>query len=106
MKYVMYKLALAGCGCRLDGGDVGGEEGGEGGGDAGGARGTATLRPQRALTLGRRTCYRLRLTNITPLPTAVHFDADSGNCTNYYTPHTATRQPHLLGSSSLLSSSF
>ncbi|KAF9818539.1 hypothetical protein SFRURICE_012563 [Spodoptera frugiperda] len=63
-------------------------EGGEGGGDAGGARGTATLRPQRALTLGRRTCYRLRLTNITPLPTAVHFDADSGNCTNYITHRT------------------
>ncbi|CAH0585978.1 unnamed protein product [Chrysodeixis includens] len=51
-------------GCELDGGA------------AGSARGSATLRPARALTLGRRTCYRLRLTNITPLPTAVHFDED------------------------------
>ncbi|CAD0247131.1 unnamed protein product [Spodoptera exigua] len=57
----------ADCGCRLDGGA------------AGGARGTATLRPRRALTVGRRTCYRLRLTNVTPLPTAVHFDSHSGD---------------------------
>nr|XP_049694314.1 uncharacterized protein LOC110379716 [Helicoverpa armigera] len=43
-------------------------------GAEGGARGAALLRPRAALALGRRTCYRLRLTNITPLPTAVHFD--------------------------------
>lgn len=63
----------AGAGCKLDGGA------------ARSARGSATLRPARALTLGRRTCYRLRLTNITPLPTAVHFDTDMGNTRTYIT---------------------
>ncbi|CAB3221206.1 unnamed protein product [Arctia plantaginis] len=36
--------------------------------------GTSTLRPSKALVVGRRTCYRLRVTNITPLPTTVRFD--------------------------------
>ncbi|CAB3221204.1 unnamed protein product [Arctia plantaginis] len=36
--------------------------------------GSSTLRPSKALVVGRRTCYRLRVTNITPLPTSVHFD--------------------------------
>ncbi|XP_075977863.1 uncharacterized protein LOC142977675 [Anticarsia gemmatalis] len=49
-------------GCGLDPGALGSQ------------LGTATLRPSGALILGRRSCYRLRITNITPLPTAVHFE--------------------------------
>ncbi|KAJ0176889.1 hypothetical protein K1T71_008068 [Dendrolimus kikuchii] len=54
-------------GCTLDQGALGSE------------RGTATLRPLGALALGRRTCYRLRFTNLTPLPTSVHWDTPIDN---------------------------
>ncbi|KAL0839195.1 hypothetical protein ABMA28_017163, partial [Loxostege sticticalis] len=37
-------------------------------------KGTAVLRPSAALALGRCTCYRLRITNITPLPTTVKWE--------------------------------
>ncbi|KAL0883530.1 hypothetical protein ABMA27_016895, partial [Loxostege sticticalis] len=41
-------------------------------------KGTAVLRPSAALALGRCTCYRLRITNITPLPTTVKWEGPMG----------------------------
>ncbi|KAL4708181.1 hypothetical protein ACJJTC_005323 [Scirpophaga incertulas] len=35
---------------------------------------TTVLRPLAELNVGHRTCYKLRLTNITPLPTAVSWE--------------------------------
>ncbi|RVE46276.1 hypothetical protein evm_009100 [Chilo suppressalis] len=43
------------------------------GSDAG--RGTAVLRTSCALVAGGCSCYRLRVTNLTPLPTTVKWDA-------------------------------
>ncbi|XP_064072910.1 uncharacterized protein LOC135193616 [Vanessa tameamea] len=37
-------------------------------------RGSAVLRPSTALTLGDTSCCRLRITNITPLPTSVKWE--------------------------------
>ncbi|KAG6449224.1 hypothetical protein O3G_MSEX005921 [Manduca sexta] len=49
-------------GCKLDPGELRSE------------RGAATLRPRRALALAHRSCYRLRLINITPLPTYIRWE--------------------------------
>ncbi|XP_037294362.1 uncharacterized protein LOC115442940 [Manduca sexta] len=49
-------------GCKLDPGELCSE------------RGAATLRPRRALALAHRSCYRLRLINITPLPTYIRWE--------------------------------
>ncbi|KOB65622.1 Uncharacterized protein OBRU01_22446, partial [Operophtera brumata] len=38
-------------------------------------RGTAILRPRTALTLSQPSCYRLRVTNLTPIPTTVTWDS-------------------------------
>ncbi|XP_052747839.1 uncharacterized protein LOC113516532 [Galleria mellonella] len=41
-------------------------------------KGTAILRPSAALVLGRRTCYRLVIINITPISTRVNWEPPMG----------------------------
>ncbi|KAI8436415.1 hypothetical protein MSG28_010011 [Choristoneura fumiferana] len=53
-------------------------------------RGCAVLRPSAALAQGHRSCYTLRVTNLTPIPTTVQWEPPVGKNVTW-TPHCAVK---------------